>query len=98
MRSSYHWVRIKEEDIIKTAFRTRYGHYEFTVVPFGLTNALAMFMFLMNEIFKNYLDKVIIVLDDILIYSKMEEDHEEHLRIALQVLRENQLYAKLSMC
>jgi len=99
LRSGYHQVRIKEEDISKTAFRTRYGHYEFTVVLFGLTNALATFMCLMNGIFRNYLDKFVIVfLDDILIYSKSEEEHEEHLRIALQVLRENQLYAKLSKC
>jgi len=100
LRSGYHQVRIKEEDIIsKTTFRNRYGHYEFTVVPFGLTNAPATFMCLMNGIFKNYLDKFIIVfLDDILIYSKSEEEHEKHLTIALQVLRENQLYEKLSQC
>ena len=102
LRSGYHQVRIKEEDISNTDFRTRYGHYEFTVVPFGLTNAPAAFMCLMNGIFRKYLDKFIIVfLDDILIYSKSEEEHVEHvehLRIALQVLRENQLYAKLSKC
>lgn len=99
LRSGYHQVRIKEQDISKTAFRTRYGHYEFTVVPFGLTNAPAAFMCLMNGVFRKYLDKFIIVfLDDILIYSKTEEEHEEHLRITLQVLRENQLYAKMSKC
>ena len=99
LRSGYHQVRIKEEDISKTTFRMRYGHYEFTVVSFGLTNAPATFMCLMNGIFRKYLDKFIIVfLDDILIYSKSEEEHEEHLRITLQVLRENQLYAKLSKC
>jgi len=97
LRSGYHQVRIKEEDISKTSFRTRYGHYEFTVVPFGLKNTPATFMCLMNEIFRSYLDKFIIAfLDDILIYSKLEEEHEKHLRIALQVLRENQLYEKLS--
>ena len=99
LRSGYHHVRIKEENIRKTTFRTRYGHYEFTVIPFGLTNAPATFMCLMNEVFKKYLDKFVIVfLDDILIYSKLEEEHEEHLRIALQVLRENHLYAKLRKC
>jgi hypothetical protein len=99
LRSGYHQVRIKEEDIHKTTFRTRYGNYEFVVVPFGLTNAPDVFMCLMNGIFKNYLDKFIIVfLDDILIYSKSEEEHEHHLRLVLQVLREHQLYAKFSKC
>ena len=92
-------MRVKEEYINKTNFRTKYGHYEFTVVPFGLTNAPTVFMCLMNGIFRNYLDKFTIVfLDDILIYSKIEEEHEKHLRIPLQVLGENQLYAKLSKC
>jgi hypothetical protein len=82
-----------------TTFRTRYGHYEFVVVSFGLTNAPTVFMCLMNGIFKNYLDKFVIVfLDDILIYSKSEEEHEHHLRLVLQVLREHQLYDKLSKC
>jgi hypothetical protein len=99
LRSGYHRVRIKEEDIHKTTFRTRYGHYEFVVVPFGLTNAPTLFMCLMNVIFKNHLDKFVIVfLDDILVYSKFEEEHEHHLRLVLQVLREHQLYAKMSMC
>jgi hypothetical protein len=99
LRSGYHQVRIKEEDISKTTFRTRYGHYEFVVVPFGLTNAPIVFMCLMNGIFRNYLDKFVIVfLDDILIYSKSEEEHEHHLRLVLQVLREHQLYAKLRKC
>jgi hypothetical protein len=99
LRSGYHQVRIKDEDISKTAFRTRYGHYEFTVVPFGLSNAPAVFMCLMNGVFRNYLDKFVIVfLDDILVYSKTEEEHEQHLRMVLQVLREHQLYAKLSKC
>ena len=95
LRLGYHEMRIKEEDISKTTFRTRYGHYEFRVVPFGLTNVPSMFMCLLNGIFRNYLDKFIIVLlEDILIYSKIEEEHEENLRITLQVLREKQLYAK----
>jgi hypothetical protein len=99
LRSGYHQVRIKEEDIHKTTFRTRYGNYEFVVVPFGLTNAPTVFMCLMNGIFRNYLDKFVIVfLDDILVYSKSEEEHEHHLRLVLQVLREHQLYAKLSKC
>jgi hypothetical protein len=89
-------VRIKEEDINKTSFRTRYKHYEFTVVPFGLSNAPVVFMCLMNGVFRNYLDKFVIVfLDDILIYSKSEEEHEQHLRMVLQVLREHQLVCKV---
>lgn len=99
LRSRYHQVRIKEEDIHKTAFRTQYDHYEFIVVSFGLTNAPMTFMCLMNSAFRKYLDKFILVfLDDILIYSKNEEEHEENLRLILQVLIENQLYAKLSKC
>jgi hypothetical protein len=99
LRSIYHQVRIKEEDINNIAFRMRYGHYEFTVVPFGLSNAPTAFMYLMNGIFREYLDKFVIVfLDDILIYSKSEEEHGKHLRMVLQVLREHQLYAKLSKC
>jgi hypothetical protein len=77
LRSRYHQVIIKEEDISKTSFRTRYGHYKFTMVPFGLSNALVVFMCLMNEVFRSYLDKFVIVfLDDILIYSRSEEEHE----------------------
>jgi hypothetical protein len=99
LRSGYHQVRIKEEYISKTSFRTRYGHYEFTVVPFGLSNAPVVFMCLMNGVFREYLDKFVIVfLDGILIYSKSEEEHEQHLRMVLQVLREHQLYAKLRKC
>jgi hypothetical protein len=99
LRSRYHQVRIKEEDIRKTTFRTRYGHYEFTVVPFGLSNAPFVFMCLMNGVFQDYLDKFVIVfLDDILVYSKSEEEHQHHLRMLLQVLRENQLYTKLRKC
>jgi hypothetical protein len=92
-------VRIRDEDISKTTFRTRYGHYEFTVVPFGLSNAPTVFMCLMNGVFRSYLDKFVIVfLDDILVYSKTDEEHEQHLRMVLQMLREHQLYAKLSKC
>jgi hypothetical protein len=90
LRSRHHRVRIKEEDIHKTTFRTRYGNYEFIVVSFGLTNAPAVFMFLMNGIFSNYLDNfVIVLLDNILIYSKSKEEHEHHLRLVLEVLREH---------
>jgi hypothetical protein len=90
LRSGYNQVRIKDEDINKTTVRTRYGHYEFTVVPFGLSNAPAVFMCLMNGVLRDYLDKFIIVfLDDILVYSKSEEDHEQHLRMVLKVLREH---------
>jgi hypothetical protein len=83
----------------KTAFRTRYGLYEYTVMSFGLTNAPAYFMFLMNKVFIEYLDKFVVVfIDDILILSKMEEEHEKHLRMVLEKLRSNQLYTKFSKC
>ena len=99
LSSGYHQVRIKDEDIHKTSFRTWYGHYEFVVVPFGLTNAPATFMCLMNNVFSRYLDKfVLIFLDGILSYFKNGEEHEEHLRLTLQLLREHKLYAKLSKC
>ena len=99
LRSGYHQLRVKTEDIPKTAFRTRYGHYEFLVMPFGVTNAPAVFMDYMNRIFRPYLDKFVVVfIDDILIYSKDEKEHGEHLKIVLQVLREHKLYAKLSKC
>nr|GEZ53590.1 putative reverse transcriptase domain-containing protein [Tanacetum cinerariifolium] len=99
LRSGYHQLRVKEQDIPKTAFRTRYGHYEFLVMPFGLTNAPAMFMDLMNCIFHEYLDKFVIVfIDDILVYSKIKEEHKEHLRIVLGTLRQKKLYVKFSKC
>eukprot|EP00253_Pinus_taeda_P019316 PITA_19316 len=99
LRSGYHQIRIKDEDIAKTTFKTRYGHYEFVVLPFGLTTAPATFMCLMNSVFHQFLDKfVLIFIDDILIYSRSKEEHEEHLRMVLQTLREHQLYAKLSKC
>lgn len=99
LRSGYHQLRVRDSDVLKIAFRTRYGHYEFLVMSFGLTNAPAVFMALMNKIFAEYLDQFIVVfIDDILVYSKTKEEHEEHLRIALQLLRENQLYAKLNKC
>ncbi|XP_052723068.1 uncharacterized protein LOC108318967 [Vigna angularis] len=99
LRSGYHQIRVKEEDIQKTAFRSRYGHYEYVVMPFGVTNAPAVFMEYMNRIFRPYLDKFVVVfIDDILIYSKTQDEHEEHLRIVLGVLREKELYAKLSKC
>ncbi|GJV35411.1 putative reverse transcriptase domain-containing protein [Tanacetum coccineum] len=92
-------MRVREEDIPKTAFRTRYGHYEFQVMPFGLTNAPAVFMDLMNRVCKPYLDKFVIVfIDDILIYSKNKEEHEEHLKQILELLKKEELYAKFSKC
>ncbi|KAK2427684.1 putative mitochondrial protein [Trifolium repens] len=99
LRSGYHQIRVKAEDIPKTAFRTRYGHYEYSVIPFGVTNAPGVFMEYMNRIFHSYLDKFVVVfIDDILVYSKTEEEHAEHLRIVLRTLQEKKLYAKLSKC
>ncbi|KAL0537623.1 hypothetical protein IC582_026606 [Cucumis melo] len=99
LRSGYHQLRIKDADVPKTAFRSRYGHYEFIVMSFGLTNAPAVFMDLMNRVFREFLDTFVIVfIDDILIYSKTEAEHEKHLRMVLQTLRDNKLYAKFSKC
>ena len=95
--SGYHQIKIRAEDIPKTAFSTRYGLYEYLVMSFGLTNAPAHFMYLMNSVFMSELDKFVVVfIDDILIYFKNEEEYTEHLRIVLQCLREHKLYAKLS--
>ncbi|KAA3480843.1 Retrotransposable element Tf2 [Gossypium australe] len=99
LRSGYYQLRVKESDVPKTAFKLRYGHYKFLVMPFGLTNAPAVFMDLMNRIFRPYLDRFVVVfIDDILIYSCDETQHAKHLRIVLQTLREKQLYAKFSKC
>ncbi|KAL4585882.1 hypothetical protein LXL04_010509 [Taraxacum kok-saghyz] len=99
LRSGYHQMRVRDEDIEKTAFRTRYGHFEFVVMPFGLTNAPAAFMDLMNRVCSPMLDRsVIVFIDDILVYSKTKEEHERHLRELLEILRREHLYAKFSKC
>jgi len=99
LRSGCHQLRIRPSDIPKTAFTTRYGLYEYTVMSFGLTNAPAYFIYLMNKVLIEYLDQFVVVfIDDILVYSKNEEEHEEHLRLVLQKLKVNQLYAKFSKC
>ncbi|KAL0540096.1 hypothetical protein IC582_024325 [Cucumis melo] len=99
LRSGYHQLRIRDSDIPKTTFRSRYEHYEFIVMSFGLTNAPTVFMDLMNRVFKDFLDSFVIVfIDDILIYSKTEAAHEEHLHQVLETLRANKLYAKFSKC
>ena len=99
LRSGYHQIRIDPDDVPKTAFRTRYGHFEFLVLPFGLTNAPGTFMHLMHQVFREFLDDFVLVfLDDILIYSKTLEDHEAHVRRVLEVLRKEKLYAKESKC
>ena len=99
LSSGYHQLRVWENDVSKTAFRMRYDHYKFIVMPFGLTNAPAAFMDLMNKVFSLYLDKFVIVfIDDILVYSSSLEEHAEHLRKVLQILRERQLYTKFSKC
>ena len=92
-------MRVREEDVQKTAFRMRYGHYEFVVMPFGLTNALAAFMDLINRVCRPMLDRSMIVLiDDILVYSKTQEQHEENLREVLETLRKERLFSKFSKC
>jgi hypothetical protein len=99
LRSRYHQLKIWECDILKTAFISRYGLYEYTVMPFGVTNALIYFMYLMNRVFMEYLDKFVMVfINDLLVYSRSEEEHEEHLRLVLQKLREHRFYVKLSKC
>jgi hypothetical protein len=99
LRSGYHQMKIRPSDIPKMAFSTRYGLYEFRDMSFGLTNAPAYFMNLMNKVFMEYLDRFVVVfIDDILIYSKNDSDHEEHLRMVLQKLWDNQLYAKFTKC
>ena len=99
LRSGYYQLRVKEVDVLKTTFRTRYNHYEFLVMPFEFTNAPAAFMDLMNRVFRPYVDQFVVVfIDDILLYSKDAQEHEQHLKIVLQTLREKKLYAKLSKC
>ena len=99
LRIGYHQLRVRDTDIPKTTFKTQYGHFEFTVMPFGLVNALAAFMDLMHRVFQPYLDQFVVVfVDEILIYSQSEEEHEDHLRVVLQLLRDHQLYAKFRKC
>ena len=99
LRSRYYQLWVKDVDVLKTTFRTQYGHYEFLVMLFGLTNASVAFLDLMNRVFHPYLDRFVVVLiDDIMVYSKDAQEHEQHLKIVLQILREKQLFAKLSKC
>jgi hypothetical protein len=99
LRSRYHQLKIRESDIPKIAFRTRYGLYEYTVMSYEITNAPAYFTYLMNKVFMEYLDRFVVVfIDDILVFSKMMEEQEEHLRLVLEKLTSNQLYAKFSKC
>ena len=97
--TGYHQLRVREANILKTTFRMRYGHFEFIVMPFGLTNAPTAFMDFMHRVFQPYLDQFVVVfVDDILIFSQSEEEHEDHLWIVLQALKDQQLYAKFSTC
>jgi len=99
LRSGYHQLIIKNEDVPKTAFQTQYDHYKFLVAPFGLTNAPTFFMNLMNRVFRPHLNKFVVVfIDDILIYSKTKEEHTEHMCLVLRTLEEHKLYAKLKTC
>ncbi|KAD6796205.1 hypothetical protein E3N88_07101 [Mikania micrantha] len=99
LRSGYHQLQIHDDDVAKTAFRTRYGHYEFLVMPFGLTNAPDVFMDLMNRVCRPYLDKFVIVfIDDILIYSRNQQEHAQHLKLILEILAREKLHAKFSKC
>jgi hypothetical protein len=99
LRGAYNLFRIRPGDEWKTTFHTRYGHFKYTVMPFGLTNALAVFQHLMNDIFREYMDKFVVVyLDDILIFSKNQEDHDKHVWLVLVKLQEHGLYAKLEKC
>jgi hypothetical protein len=99
LRSGYHQLRTRESDIPQIVFRTRYGVYEYTAMSLGLTNALAYFMYLMNKVFMEYMDKFFVVFnDDILVHSETEEAHEEHFWLVLENLRTNQLYAKFGKC
>ena len=99
LHTGYHQLRVREANISKTAFRTLYGHFKFIVMPFGLTNAPTAFMDLMHRVFQPYLDQFVVVfVNDILIYSQSEEEHEDHLRIVLQALKDHQLYVKFSKC
>jgi hypothetical protein len=99
LRSRYHELKVRECDILKTTFASRYGLYEFMVMLFGLTNAPAYFMYMMNKVFIEYLDKFVMVfIDDILVYSRSEGEHEGHLHLVLQKFRDHKLYAKLSKC
>ena len=99
LKSGYHQLRVRDSDILKIAFKTPYGHYEFVVMSFGITNALVDFMDLMNRVFEQHLDLFVIVfIDDILIYSRSEEEHASHLKVVLQTLKDYQLFAKFSKC
>ena len=99
MQSGYNQIRVREQDIEKTAFSIRYGHYVYKVMSFGLTNAPTVFMEMMNSMLHKYLDDFVVVfIDDILIYSKTEGEHERHLRLVLETLRENQFFSKLKKC